>query len=137
MTYDGLLLVAILLIATACFLPLTGGEAIRWQDSPPLWLVHKLVAVGVFVVFYGLFWTRQGQTLGMASWRLRVEREDGALLTWRDTVLRLGAAVLSWASAGLGWFWCLLPGRRTWHDALTHTRVVVLAKGARRDDSSL
>jgi uncharacterized RDD family membrane protein YckC len=135
MTYDGLLLVAILLIATACFLPLTGGEAIRWQSAPWLWTAHKFVVLGAIILFHGVFWTRQGQTLGMASWRLRVERENGALLTWRDTVLRLAAAALSWASAGLGWFWCLLPGHRTWHDALTHTRVVVLPKSARRHEA--
>ena len=45
-----------------------------------LFVLHKLVVVGIIVVFYGLFWTRQGHTLGMASWRLRVQRTDGTLL---------------------------------------------------------
>ena len=35
----------------------------------------------------------------MASWRLRIEREDGGALTWGDTVRRLAAAVLSWLDA--------------------------------------
>jgi uncharacterized RDD family membrane protein YckC len=84
---------------------------------------------GIVVVFYGLSWTRQGHTLGMASWRLRVQRTDGALLSWPDTVRRLAAALLSWLPAGLGWLWCLYDREhRTWHDVLSHTRVVVVPK---------
>ena len=102
--YDALLLLALWMIATAAFLPFTGGEAVRWRDSASLFLLHKLVMAAIVVVFYGVFWTRQGHTLGMASWRLRVERNDGTLLTWADTLRRLMAAVLSWLPAGLGWF---------------------------------
>jgi uncharacterized RDD family membrane protein YckC len=129
--YDALLLIAILMIATAAFLPFTGGDAVRWQRFPMLWALHKLVVIGLIIGFYGLFWTRQGQTLGMASWRLRVERADGSLLDWRDTALRIGAAVLSWAPLGLGWWWCLGPRHETWHDRLSRTRVLLLPRGAR------
>jgi uncharacterized RDD family membrane protein YckC len=65
----------------------------------------------------------------MAAWRLRVEREDGALLTWTDTLRRLAAAVLSLLPLGLGYVWLFVdPGRRTWHDRLSRTRVIVLPK---------
>ena len=58
---------------------------------------------------------------------------DGALLTWRDTVRRLGAGVLSSLPAGLGWAWCLVDReRRTWHDILSRTRVVVVLAAERR-----
>jgi uncharacterized RDD family membrane protein YckC len=137
MAYDGLLLIALLMIATACFLPFTGGEAVRWATSPMLFVLHKLVVVGMVVAFYGLFWTRQGHTHGMASWRLRVQRTDGALLSWPDTVRRLAAAVLSWAPGGLGWLWCLFDREhRTWHDVLSDTRVVVLPKTHRTKTSA-
>ncbi len=137
LAYDGLLVLALLLIATACFLPFTGGTAITWQRFPLAWLLHKLVIAAVIVGFYGVFWTRRGATLGMASWRLRVERRDGALLTWRDSLVRVGAAVLSWIPLGLGWIWCVIDrDGRTWHDILSQTRVVVLPKGARREMSA-
>jgi len=137
MVYDGLLLLALLLIATACFLPLTSGTAITWERFPLLWLLHKLVVATVIVGFYGIFWTRRGETLGMTSWRLRVERLDGSLLTWRDALVRIGAAVLSWIPLGLGWIWCVVDrDRRTWHDILSQTRVVVLPKGRRRSASA-
>jgi uncharacterized RDD family membrane protein YckC len=133
MLYDALLLLAIFMIVTALFLPLTGGEAITPRTNPVLEYLYRAVLAGIVVVFYGAFWTRGGQTLGMASWRLKVEREDGARLTWVDTVKRLGAAVLSWLPLGLGYLWILVDrDRRAWHDRLSRTRVVVVPKGERR-----
>lgn len=133
--YDTLLLLALFMVATAVMLPITGGEAITPAGSPALEFAYRVVLVVLLVGFYGLFWTRRGQTLGMASWRLRVERDDGSLLTWPDTARRLAAATVSLAAAGLGFLWVLIdPQRRAWHDRWTHTRVVVLPKrNARRD----
>ena len=134
--YDSLLLLALFMVATALMLPLSGGEAITPAGHPLLEFAYRAVLLALLVGFYGFFWTRRGQTLGMASWRLRVEREDGALLTWPDTLRRLAAAAVSIAPAGLGFLWMLVdPRRRTWHDRWTHTRVVVLPKrAARRSD---
>ncbi len=131
--YDSLLLVGLFMIATALLLPFTGGEAITAARHPVLAVVHRLVLLGLVALFYGTFWTRRGQTLGMASWRLRTEREDGRLLGWSDALRRLAAAALSLAPCGLGFLWILFdPERRAWHDRLSHTRVVVLPRRARR-----
>jgi uncharacterized RDD family membrane protein YckC len=131
--YDSLLLLALLMVATALFLPLTGGEAIDPQRDPVLEWIYRAVLALLVVGFFGAFWTRGGQTLGMATWRLRVEREDGGLLTWADTVRRLAAAALSWLALGLGWLWILVdPQRRAWHDRLSGTRVVRVGKDGRR-----
>lgn len=130
--YDTLLLAALLMITTALFLPLTGGEAITSTHNPLLEWLYRGTLAGVVVLFYGTSWTRRGQTLGMGSWRLRVEREDGTLLGWGDTLRRLCAAVLSSAALGLGWLWIVLdPGKRAWHDRLSRTRVVVLPRKRR------
>lgn len=129
LVYDGLLLAALLMIATAFFLLFTGGEAVLARTHPWLELAYRAVLLLLIVGFNGVFWTRGGQTLGMAAWRLRVERDDGALLTWPDAVRRLAACVLSWLPLGLGYLWLLVdPGRRTWHDRLSRTRVVLLPK---------
>ena len=129
MIYDGLLLLALLMVTTALFLPFTGGEAISPHDTPALEYAYRGVLLLVVVGFHGLFWTRRGQTLGMASWRLRVEREDGRLLGWGDTLRRLAWAVVSWLPLGLGYLWILAdPQRRAWHDRLSGTRVVVVPK---------
>jgi len=137
MFYDGLLLVAILMIATALLLPFSGGEAITAADHPWLESAYRLLLGGLVVLFFGTFWTRSGQTLGMASWRLRVEREDGSLLTWGDTTKRLAAAVLSLLPMGLGFVWMLFDrDGRAWHDRLSRTRVVLLPKRVSGRDSA-
>lgn len=127
--YDSLLLLAVLMLGTACFLPFTGGEAITFDAFPALAVLHKIAVSALTIGFYGIFWTRRGQTLGMAAWRLRVERDDGALLSWHDTVRRVAAGALSLAPLGLGWLWVVIDrDRLAWHDRLSATRVVVLPK---------
>jgi len=129
MFYDSLLLLALLMVTTGLFLLLTGGEAIDPRTHPALELFYRLVMVALIVGFFGVSWTRSGQTLGMATWRLRVEREDGRSLTWRDTLRRLGWALVSLLPAGLGFAWVLVdPERRAWHDRLSRTRVVMVPK---------
>jgi uncharacterized RDD family membrane protein YckC len=131
--YDSLLLLALLMVATALFLPFTGGEAIDPRRNPVIEWVYRAVLLLMTIGFFGIFWTKRGQTLGMASWRLRVEREDGGTLGWGDTVRRLAAALLSWLPLGLGWLWILVdPEHRAWHDRLSRTRVVLVEKNARK-----
>jgi uncharacterized RDD family membrane protein YckC len=132
MLYDGLLLLAVLMIATALFLPFTGGKAIDPLANPVLEWVYRATLLLLVAGFFGVFWTRRGQTLGMASWRLRVEREDGTPLTWGDALRRLAAAALSWLPLGLGYLWILVDrDRRAWHDRLSRTRIVVVPKATR------
>ncbi len=125
MLYDTLLLLAVLMLVTGVLHLATGGEAIVGRTHPVLVWFYRAVLVASVVGFFGLFWTRGGQTLGMAAWHLRVERLDGRRLTWGDTVRRLAASLLSWAPAGLGFLWILFDrDRRAWHDRLSGTRVL-------------
>jgi uncharacterized RDD family membrane protein YckC len=129
MLYDLLLVIALWFIVTAVFLPFTGGEAITPDRSVVVERIYQSVLLLVVVLFFCLFWTWRGQTVGMLAWRLRVERSDGTLLTWRDALLRLGAASVSLAALGLGYFWIWIDrDRLAWHDRWTGTRVVVTPK---------
>lgn len=65
----------------------------------------------------------------MRSWRLRVVRNDGAPLNGSDALKRLLCALLSWLPLGLGYLWILVDrDRLAWHDRLSGTRLVLLAK---------
>jgi uncharacterized RDD family membrane protein YckC len=129
MLYDALLIVALLMAVTAALLPLSGGEAITPERFGALEYLYRVLLLLVVVIFFGLFWTRRGQTLGMLAWRLKLERDDGSLLRWSDTIARLAAACISWLPLGLGYFWIWIDrDRLAWHDRWTHTRVVVLPK---------
>jgi len=128
--YDGLLLLGLLMVVTMLFLPFTGGEALSAHRHPVLEWVYRAALAACIYGYYAIPWTRRGQTLGMSTWRLRVEREDGRRLGWRDCALRLAAAAVSWLAFGLGWLWSLVDAEgRTWHDAWTRTRTVVVQPG--------
>lgn len=129
MLYDGLLIIALEMIVTALLLPFTGGEAITSERYGALEYVYRLILIAVVVVFFGWFWTRRGQTVGMMAWRLKVVREDGTLLSWTDALTRLGGALVSWLAAGFGYFWIWIDrDHLAWHDRWSRTRVIVLPK---------
>ncbi len=118
--YDSLLVIALLIVATALILPLTRGHAIAPGN---LWYQGYVLLVAF--AFFGGCWTLRGQTLGMLAWRLRIERRDGGPVRWRDALIRFAAALLSWTVLGLGFLWVLVDRQRlAWHDHLSRTHLV-------------
>jgi uncharacterized RDD family membrane protein YckC len=129
MLYDLLLVIALMMVVTAVLLSLTGGEAITSERFGAWEYAYRLLLLVVVILFFGVFWTRRGQTLGMQAWRLYIQREDGGLLRWPDVFKRLGAATVSLCLAGAGYWWIWIDrDRLAWPDRWTHTRVVVLPK---------
>lgn len=152
--YDGLLIIAVLMIATIPFMPFLNGRVLVPQEVGWLAYVYRVWLVFVTGVFFGFFWTRRGQTIGMQAWRLRIEDECGQLLSWSRAMRHLAYAALPWLpsllllslaeqfhSIALKWsgIALLLLGLislagvwfahgRTWHDRRAGTRVVMLAK---------
>ncbi len=114
--YDSLLIFAILFAATALLLPFNNGEAING-------LAYSLYLLGLIFFYYGWFWHRAGQTLGMKTWKIRIINEYGMNPTWSECFLRWSFALLSATCFGLGYFWRLFTPH-TWHDRLSHTRVI-------------
>lgn len=134
MLYDSLLLFAVTWTVTALVIGLrvgwSGEAAVRSAGGPAAsgLLLQVPLALAVVAFFVG-FWTHSGQTLGMQSWRLRVETEDGARLGWRVALARLLLAGVSAACLGAGYWWMLFDARkRSWHDTWTRTRVVLVPR---------
>ena len=75
MFYDLLLVLAVMMVVTAAFLPLTGGEAITSGRYGAWEYAYRVLLLAIVILFFGLFWTRRGQTRGMAAWRLRLEEQ--------------------------------------------------------------
>lgn len=122
--YDLLLLTGLWMIATAVLLPFTHGEAVAAGD-----LIYRLYLVAIAFGFFGIFWTRDGQTLGMKAWRLRLQQPDGRPVTWRQAAIRFLVAGISAAALGLGFAWQLIDRqRRSWHDIASGTRLVRLPR---------
>ena len=102
LVYDGLLLLAVLFMGTLVLLPLTGGQPITPQDSGPWEYAYRGWIALLVALFFGYSWTRRGQTLGMMSWKIRVQREGGALLRWPQALARLGIGLVPALSALIG-----------------------------------
>ncbi len=91
MLYDGVLLIAVLMVGSFAFLPLTGGEA----ADGPMRFVFQTYLVLLITAFFAFFWMRGGQTLGMRAWDLTLIRPDGGPLTLPDVLVRLLAATVT------------------------------------------
>ncbi|MGB1951908.1 MAG: RDD family protein [Marinobacter sp.] len=97
--YDGLICIAVLLVATWIYTMLAGwiigwdryeqmAESGALGGDPLLTFVLFLV----LYVFFAYFWTRTGQTLAMQVWRIRIENLDGSPVTWTQALWRYASA---------------------------------------------
>lgn len=117
--YDALLLLAIMLLFTFAVWALRGGREI---EPGTVWF--QLVLVAVTMAYFCWFWTHGGQTLGMRSWKIRVQRNDGGNLTWGMAAARFWLAWLSALPVGLGFWWAWIDAERLcWHDRLSGTQL--------------
>ncbi len=121
MFYDSLLLLSVLFLATALALLVTRGT-LDYQ--------HPLFRGYLFVLcflFFTWFWMHGGQTLGMRTWKLRLQRLDGGPVTLWQSVLRFLGAIPCWALLGLGYLWMLVDrDKLAVHDRLSKTTIVRL-----------
>lgn len=117
--YDSLLVLAVWFLVSVPFVALRGGEPV--EPGNPAYRIALIVSAWAF--FVG-FWTRAGRTLGMQSWRLRLETVDGARPGIGAATLRFLAAIVSWLPLGLGFLWQLWDDEGlSWHDRLSGTRL--------------
>jgi uncharacterized RDD family membrane protein YckC len=110
LVYDALPLVALLFVATLPWLALTGGEAITPQASGSIAYLYRAWLVTVAFGYFGLSWTRGGQTLGMRAWRIRLERATGGAPGWLDALVRFTLGMAMALLAGFGLWFLRAPG---------------------------
>ena len=123
MFYDALLLLSVLLLATALALLLTRGGL---DYHNPFFRSYLFL---IWFVFYTWFWTHGGQTLGMQAWKLRLQRREGGPVTLWQALLRSLVAFPSLLLFGLGMLWMLVDrDRMTWHDRFSESVIVRLPK---------
>ncbi|MGA7800741.1 MAG: RDD family protein [Gammaproteobacteria bacterium] len=140
MVYDGLVLFAVLVLASAIALALNGGHAVP-AGNP----VNQAWLFFVTYFFFGWFWTHGGQTVGMRAWRIRVQRPNGGLISWTQALLRFTPvlllavamfvptkvfkiALVCWAAlVVLDYLWVLIDKNGlSWHDRYAKTVVVAI-----------
>ncbi|WP_029103740.1 RDD family protein [Moraxella caprae] len=101
--YDGMLILAMLflvgtigaVVGTLLFMEV-GTDSAHAQRLP-IWYQNGVMTplfVLTLIGFYGLFWRKSGQTLGMQTWRLKTVDNAGHLLTWTQSTRRIISACL-------------------------------------------
>jgi|TARA_B100000959_G_scaffold45075_3_gene45642 uncharacterized RDD family membrane protein YckC len=119
--YDMFMLAGVLFIAA---LPLPVLDQFAPDEAWTIVAKRGYLLIACFV-YLGGFWVHGGQTVGMKAWRVKVVRDDGRSLSWKDAIWRFGASCLSLSAFGLGFLWALVdPTQRTWHDRLSRTHMV-------------
>jgi uncharacterized RDD family membrane protein YckC len=98
MLYDSLLVFAIWILVGFAVLSSFGLEQARTLEGEMV-VMDALVKNTLFTamllsafLFFGFFWTHSGQTLGMQAWRIRVLRNDGGSISWKQAAIRFACA---------------------------------------------
>jgi uncharacterized RDD family membrane protein YckC len=120
--YDSLLVLAVWMLVGFVAVAINDGKAVQgpWFNSLLLIITYG---------FFALFWCRSGQTLGMIAWRLRVEDNDGYVLSLKQALVRFFGAMIAAGCFGLGYIWLLFgKQQRSWHDYWSNSRIVQLPK---------
>ena len=132
MTYDTFLLAGVILAYVAIhlfikynFLSSADIELSPTAGGDPLMFINLLIVI--FLFFY-LFWRKNGQTLGMQTWLLKIEQKNGKNISVIKTLTRLIVAPIGLLFFGLGYLWCFFGPRQCWQDIVSQTQTIVIEK---------
>jgi len=120
MLYDAVILLGLLILASAVALPFGSVNKIALQDFWfTLWLLFVCFA------YLASCWRYGGMTLGMRAWKIRLISVDKELISWPGCLLRFVVALVSLSIFGLGFLWALIDKKnRSWHDLIAHTLLI-------------
>lgn len=128
MLYDTFLVAPLLMANAFVLVALFGPTASVDSPAVPSWLI-QITSIGVIATFFLVFWCKSGQTLGMQAWRVKLVCNSGRKLSIGPCLLRFGAAIISAAPLGMGYWWVLFhPQSRSWHDLLSKTHLQLVPK---------
>jgi uncharacterized RDD family membrane protein YckC len=130
MLYDTLLVLPLIMVSVALAMAVRAlfglGPSAEGIVRLNPYLVQLIAALTV-MAFFSWFWLKNGQTLGMQAWRIKLVGFDGSPPGVLQVVRRCFGAALSAACLGLGYLWCLVDRNgRYWHDYLSATELVLL-----------
>ena len=148
MVYDGLLCLALIIVVTGVYTALHQLliHLGLWGYDRYAQMMEEDGAIGhdpvLFILlfctvwgFFGFFWRRSGQTLGMQVWDIRVQNDDGTSVSWMQAFMRMLLGVASWATLGLGYLWLLVDRQgRSWTDRFSDSITVRVPRPTARKD---
>ena len=83
-------------------------------------LILKNLWVLISFFYFGHYWTKRGQTLGMKVWKIKTVTHENTLISWGHAIKRYVFALL-----GLGLLWMIIDKERlALQDRLSNTRLM-------------
>lgn len=136
MFYDSLLCIALMMVSTGIYMMIAkqviGTETYRQMNEAGSTIgdpILSLVLISILFLFFGYFWTKTGQTLGMQVWHLRVQTKEGKPISWLQAFTRFLGAFISASIFGLGYVWVLVDKEnRSLQCILSGTKVIKIPK---------
>ena len=135
MFYDLWLLVAIWLSVTAIMVILRmsiDGDSFVSNETAisGYWkLPTFILCITSMYLFFTYFWVKNGQTLAMQTWRIRIVNSEMESISYNQAYKRLSFAILSFACFGLGYLWVLIDkDGLSWHDKISKTQLILQPK---------
>ncbi|MEH6824991.1 MAG: RDD family protein [Motiliproteus sp.] len=120
MFYDSLMIGALWLFVSLIAVALNGGELVQGP-------LFRSTLFLVTFLYFAIFWAWKGQTVGMVAWRLRIQTNDGRLISGMQALLRFFCAGASLLCLGAGFWWMLFNNKhQTWHDRYSDSCMVQL-----------
>lgn len=133
--YDLLILTALSIISTLCLqLIFNQGKAFAPGNH-----YYQAFLMILWIGYFTYFWSHKGQTTGMAAWKIfLIAKNNNAYdnineansninktASFKQILIRIGAAIPSFLLLGIGFFWCLIDKeKRTLYDKMAGTEVI-------------
>jgi uncharacterized RDD family membrane protein YckC len=115
--YDLLLLFALWFVSAIPFV-VWQGESLQNDFNSRLAFQFYLIAITYVYLTY--FWTLNGQSPGLRVWKLRIQRQDGYLLTRHNANIRFVLGIIFFS---IGWVFLFFI-KKTLQDKLASTEIV-------------
>jgi uncharacterized RDD family membrane protein YckC len=134
MIYDGLILIALYIMAGfAVVAVIKATNNNQFPGELPAAVNLSLMFIIAFFYYSDSWRRRNGQTVGMKAWGLKLVNDNGGRLQLSQCMLRVGTGFFSLAIFGLGFLWALIDKKqRSWHDIASVSHQVFIPKEMRQ-----
>lgn len=134
--YDTFISIALMMCITGIYMiihnSVIGAEQYQAITDTGKTMHDPLLSSTLFIslfTFFAYFWTKNGQTLGMQAWHLRVQNKNHTQISLKQALARFLIAIISIGMGGLGYLWMLIDKKdRTWQCIFSETEIVRIPK---------
>jgi uncharacterized RDD family membrane protein YckC len=128
LTYEALILSALLLVATAGFTAVVGDS--QSQPTRTILQIYLLFVAGSYFVWS---WTGGRRTLPMRTWRMRLVDHSGYAPSLQSAVIRYLIALVGFPLCAISILWVLVdPEGLFLHDRIARTRLITESAASTR-----